>query len=57
MEDYRKGVRTGNNIKAKISVVDLDPVPELQLDDESIYDYEVCAVLTEANPTLNMDTF
>ena len=33
------------------------PVTELQLNDESIYDFEVWAVLTEVNRTLNYDEF
>ena len=37
--------------------LNLDPVPEMQLNDNSIYDYKVCTVLTEVNPTLNLDTF
>ena len=54
---YRGGVRNRKNIKSKIFGLNLYPVPELQLNGESIYEYEVCAFLTEVNPTLNMNTF
>ena len=57
MVDDRGKVRTRNYRKAKIFGLNLDPVPDLQLNDESIYDSEVYKVLTEVNPELNMDAF
>ena len=57
MLDYRGEVRTSNNSKAKIFVVNLDPVLELKLNYETIYDSELCTVITESNPTLNLYTF
>ena len=57
MLDYRVEDRTRNNIKANIFGVNLDPAPDMKLNDKPIYDSEVCAVHTEVNITLNMHTF
>ena len=57
MVEYRGEVSTRINSKANIFGLNLYTVPEMQLNDESIYEYEVCTVITEANPTLNMYIF
>ena len=45
-----------NDRKTKIFGVSLFQVPQLELNGEYIYDSEVCAVITELDPILNMDT-
>ena len=57
MLEYRGEVRTRNNSKDNISGVNLDPVPEMKLNDESIYDFEGCAGHTEVNKPPNLYTF
>ena len=36
--------------------MNLYPVPDMKLNDKSIYDSDLCAVINEVSPTINMDT-
>ena len=57
MVDYIGEVRNKSNSRSTIFGVNLVTVPELKLNCESIYESELCAVLTEVNPTLNLGSF
>ena len=57
MVDYRVEVSTRRDSKENIFVLNLYTVPEMKLNEKSIYESEVCTVLNEANPNLNLYIF
>ena len=57
MIECRGEVRNNKNSRSTTVGANLGQVPELQLNDKSIYDSDVCAVLTKVNLTTNMDKF